>query len=152
MNITQKLFYHQHCPDRCRLTVYGFFPGTQQVDLVRLYAGPLQITIEEEGRTRLKERFTISAPTAGYMRRINAKVGDPVKKGQIVAVLEPLQSQALDPRSRATAEAAVSSAEASLKAAAERERVTMADAGYVEKRAGKIKSPVCQRFYFQGSI
>ena len=109
--------------------------------------GPLQITIEEEGRTRLKERFIISAPTAGYMRRINAKVGDPVKKGQIVAVLEPLQSQALDPRSRATAEAAVSAAEASLKAAIERERVTTADADYTEQRLERLKA-----LYAKGSI
>ena len=65
------------------LLVYGFLPGAQQIDLVKVVRGPLQITIEEEGRTRLKERFTISAPTAGYMRRINAKVGDPVKKGQM---------------------------------------------------------------------
>ena len=129
------------------LLVYGFLPGAQQIDLVKVVRGPLQITIEEEGRTRLKERFTISAPTAGYMRRINAKVGDPVKKGQIVATLEPLQSQALDPRSRATAEAAVSSAEASLKAVIERERVTMADAGYIEKRLERLKA-----LYAKGSI
>ena len=129
------------------LLVYGFLPGAQQTDLIKVVRGPLQITIEEEGRTRLKERFTISAPTAGYMRRINAKVGDSVKKGQIVATLEPLQSQALDPRSRATAEAAVSSAEASLKAVAERERVTMADASYIEKKLERLKA-----LFAKGSI
>jgi HlyD family secretion protein len=129
------------------LLVYGFLPGTQQIDLITVVRGPLRITIEEEGRTRLKERFTISAPTAGYMRRINDKVGDPVKNGQIVATLEPLPSQALDPRSRATAEAAVSSAEASLKAVAERERVTMADAGYIEKRLERLKA-----LFAKGSI
>jgi len=129
------------------LLVYGFLPGAQQIDLITVVRGPLRITIEEEGRTRLKERFTISAPTAGYMRRINDKVGDPVKNGQIVATLEPLPSQALDPRSRATAEAAVSSAEASLKAVAERERVTMADAGYIEKRLERLKA-----LFAKGSI
>ena len=79
--------------------IYGFLPKKQQVDLVGVTRGPLQITIEEEGRTRLKDRFTISAPTAGYMRRIDAKVGDPVKKGQIVAVLEPLRLR-VEPRFR----------------------------------------------------
>ena len=124
------------------LLVYGFLPKTQTVDLVSVTRGPLQITIEEEGRTRLKERFTISAPTAGYMRRVNAKVGDVVKKGQIVAVLEPLQSQSLDPRSRATAEASVTSAEASFKAATERERVTSADANYREQKRERLKALV----------
>jgi HlyD family secretion protein len=127
--------------------IYGFLPKPPQVDLVSVTRGPLQITIEEEGRTRLKERFTVSAPTAGYLRRINAKVGDPVQKGQIVADLEPLQSQALDPRSRATAEAAVSAAEASQTAAIERERVATADADYIEKRLERLKA-----LYAKGSI
>jgi len=129
------------------LLIYGFLPQTQEVDIVSVTRGPLQITIEEEGRTRLKERFVISAPTAGYMRRINAKVGDPVKKGQIVALLDALQSQALDPRSRATAEATVSAAEASLNAAIERERVATADADYTEQRLERLKA-----LYEKGSI
>ncbi len=120
--------------------LYGFLPRTQEVDLVRLTRDPLQVTIEEEGRTRLKERFVISAPTAGYLRRIEAKVGDPVKKGQIVATLEPLRSQALDPRSRAEAEAVVSAAEASLAAAMEKERAAAADADYTQKRLARIAS------------
>lgn len=129
------------------LLIYGFLPKTQTVDIVSVTRDPLQITIEEEGRTRLKERFTVSAPTAGYMRRINVKVGDPVKKGQIVAVLEPLQSQSLDPRSRATAQAAVSSAEATLNAAIERERMAKADAGYIEQRLERLRA-----LYAKGSI
>lgn len=129
------------------LLAYGFLPKTQEVDIVPVKRGPLQITIEEEGRTRLKDRFTISAPTAGYLRRINAKVGDVVKKGQRVAVLEPLQSQALDPRSRATAEAAVASAEAALGAATERERVAKADIAYLEQRLERLKA-----LYDKGSI
>jgi HlyD family secretion protein len=127
--------------------LYGFLPRTQEVDLVRLTRGPLQVTIEEEGRTRLRERFVISAPTAGYLRRIEAKVGDPVRKGQTLAVLEPLRSQALDPRSRAEAEAVVSAAEASLAAATERERAATADADYTEKRLGRIAN-----LYTRGSV
>lgn len=127
--------------------LYGFLPGTQEVDLVRLTRGPLQVTIEEEGRTRLKERFVISAPTAGYVRRIEAKVGDPVKKGETVAVLEPLRSQALDPRSRAEAEAVVSAAAASLAAAMEKERAATADADYIEKRLVRITN-----LYSRGSV
>jgi HlyD family secretion protein len=118
--------------------VYGFLPRTQEVDLVPIARGPLQVTIEEEGRTRLKERFVVSAPTAGYLRRLESKVGDPVKKGQIVAILEPLRSQALDPRSRAEAEAVVSAATASLAAAIEKERAATADADYAEKRLARI--------------
>lgn len=122
------------------LLIYGFLPKTREVDIVSVVRGPLHVTIEEEGRTRLKERFTISAPTAGYMRRVNVKVGDFVRKGHLIAVLEPLHSQALDPRSRATAQASVSSAEASLRAVQERERVATADADYLEQRRERLKA------------
>jgi len=54
------------------LLIYGFLPKTRDVDIVFVTRGPLQVTIEEEGRTRLKDRFTISAPTAGYLQRIHA--------------------------------------------------------------------------------
>jgi HlyD family secretion protein len=126
---------------------YGFLPGTQQVDLVAVARGPLQVTIEEEGRTRLKERFVISAPTAGTLRRLNKKTGDPVRRGETVAVIEPLRSQALDPRSRAAAAAAVSAAEAALRSAVEKERAAEADADYSDKRAQRMNN-----LYSRGAV
>lgn len=120
------------------VTLYGFIPKAVNVDLVDVSRGPLQVTIEEEGRTRLKERFVISAPISGYMRRIVAKAGDPVRKGDAVVVLEPLRSQSLDPRSRAEAEAVVSAAKAALAAAQEKERAAVADADYIGKRSERI--------------
>jgi len=128
-------------------TIYGFIPKAVDVDLVDVSRGPLQVTIEEEGRTRLKERFVLSAPTAGYMRRIELKVGDPVRKGQIVAALEPLHSQALDPRSRAEAEATVNAAQAGLSAAIEKEGAATADADYIEKRLERMTN-----LYARGSV
>ena len=128
-------------------TIYGFIPKAVDVDLVDVSRGPLQVTIEEEGRTRLKERFVLSAPTAGYMQRIGAKVGDSVRKGQTVVALEPLRSQALDPRSRAEAEATVSVAQAGLNAAMEKERAATADADYIEKRLERMTN-----LYAKGSV
>jgi HlyD family secretion protein len=128
-------------------TVYGFYPKAADVDLVDVTRGPLQVTIEEEGRTRLKDRFVITAPTAGYLERVRAKVGDPVKKGQNVLILEPLRSQALDSRSRAEAAAGATAAEASLNASIERESAAAADADYLEKRLERLKN-----LYAKGSI
>ena len=128
-------------------TVYGFFPKALDVDLVSVTRGPLQITIEEEGRTRLKERFVITAPIAGYMERISAKVGDKVTKGQSVAVLQPSRSPALDARSREEAQSSVTAAEAALNAAIERESAASADADYTEKRLERLKN-----LYTKGSI
>ena len=122
------------------LIVYGFLPKRQDVDLVAAHRGDFQVTIEEEGRTRLKQRFTVSAPTAGYMRRFDFKVGDTVKKGQTVVVLEPLRSQSLDPRSRAQAQLSISAAQAALEAAVEKERAAASDAEYIEKRLERMSN------------
>ena len=129
------------------VTAYGFYPKAVDVDLVLVTRGPLQVTIEEEGRTRLKDRFVITAPTAGYLERVKNKVGDPVRKGETVVVLEPLRSPVLDPRSRAEATAAVSAAQAGLNAAMERESAAAADADYMEKRLERLKN-----LYAKGSI
>src|SRR5574340_1005374 len=99
--------------------IYGFIPKPVPVDTVKAIRGPMRVMIDEEGKTRVKDRFVISAPVSGFMKRVSLKVGDPVKKGQVVVELEPLRSGVLDPRSRAEAEASVSAAKASLKAAEE---------------------------------
>ena len=128
-------------------TVYGFFPKAVDVDLADVTRGPLQVTIEEEGRTRLKERFVITAPTAGYLERVKAKVGDPVEKGQGIIVLDPLRSPVLDSRNRAEATATITAAEATLNAAIAKESAAAADADYMEKRLERLKN-----LYAKGSI
>jgi HlyD family secretion protein len=119
--------------------VYGFMPKPIPVDPVKVSRGPLKVTVEEEGKTRVKDRFVLSSPVAGSMRRIKLDVGDRVQKGQTLVEVEPLKSNLLDPRSRAAAEAAVSSAEASLKVAEERARAATADAEYAQRNFDRIK-------------
>jgi HlyD family secretion protein len=99
---------------------WGFWPRPVLVEVSTTVRGPLQVTIEEEGQTRVKDRFVISAPVAGYLRRIELDVGDTLTQGQTVAVLEPLRPEVLDPRSRARAEAQIAAAQAALEAAAKR--------------------------------
>lgn len=119
--------------------VYGFMPRPVPVDIAKALRGPLTVTIEEEGKTRVKDMFIISAPVSGFMRRIELNVGDYVKKGKIVVELEPLRSPILDPRSRAEAEAVVSAAEAALKAAEENVRAKTAEAEYAKSNLERIK-------------
>lgn len=118
---------------------YGFLPKPVAVDVAQAKRGPLRITVEEEGRTRVKERFVVSAPVAGYLRRIDLKPGDHVAKGRPVARLEPLRSTVLDSRSRAEAEASEAAARAALDAAKEKARAAAADAEYSRDRAARSK-------------
>ena len=119
--------------------VYGFMPKPLTVDAVTARRGPLRVAVEEEGRTRVKDRFVVSAPVPGYLRRVDLEVGDVVNKGRQIAVLEPLRSTVLDPRSRAEAEASAASAEAVLGAAKEKARAATADAEYARERNIRMK-------------
>lgn len=120
--------------------VYAFLPAPIPVEAAKASRGPLKATIEEEGKTRVKDRFVVSAPVAGYMRRIRFKVGDAVKSGDVLAEIEPLRSSALDPRSRAQAEAAVSAAEAALDSARETLGSRSAEAEFARKEHERNKS------------
>ncbi len=119
--------------------LYGFLPKPVEVEVAPAKRGPLRITVEEEGRTRVKDRFIVSAPVAGYLRRIELEIGDTVRKGQAVALLDPLRSTVLDPRSRAEAEAAVAAARAVLEAAKEKARAAAADAEYSRERNVRMR-------------
>lgn len=119
--------------------VYGFIPKPVLTDMVKVVRGPLKVTVEEEGKTRVKDRFTLSAPVPGFMKRHNLKVGDRVVKGQTLVEIEPLRSHLLDPRSRATAEAAVSAAEASLRAEEQRAQAAAADADYAQRNLERMQ-------------
>lgn len=97
------------------------------VDVATVSRQPLEVTIVEEGRTRVQDRFVVSAPVAGYVRRIELQVGDRVAQGELLTRLEPLRSEVLDARSRAEAEAMVAAAQASLAAAEQQVAAAQAD-------------------------
>jgi HlyD family secretion protein len=126
---------------------YGFWLPAVAVDVVAVIRAPLQVTVEEEGKTRVVDRFVISAPVPGYVRRIELKVGDPVRQGQVLAEVEPLRSVILDPRSRAEAQARVAAAEAALRAAQEDAIAAEAEADYAASQLQRLR-----RLYPKGYI
>jgi HlyD family secretion protein len=93
--------------------VYAFWPQRVPVDVTEVARGPLQVTIDGEGRTRVREVYIVSAPVAGSVLRIESKVGDAVVAGEtVLATLRPADPTILDRRSRRQAEATVKAAEA----------------------------------------
>lgn len=62
-----------------------------KVDFARVAKGPIRATVEEEGKTRVIERYVVSMPVAGRVRRIALDEGAPVKEGQVVAEIDPLE-------------------------------------------------------------
>lgn len=93
--------------------VTGLLPKPVEVEVVHVIRGPLTVTVLEEGKTRIRDRYVVSPPVAGYLRRVPVRAGDPIVAGEtLLAVIQASPSSFLDPRSRAQAEAAVRSAEA----------------------------------------
>lgn len=98
--------------------ILAFRPQPVEVELAEATVGPMMVTVEEEGRTRIRERYIISAPLDGRLRRIELEPGDPVVANQtLIAVIDPIPPSLLDIRSQAAAEARVSAAEAALQRA-----------------------------------
>ncbi|MTW21011.1 efflux RND transporter periplasmic adaptor subunit [Allochromatium palmeri] len=108
------------------LLVWGFRPVPRLVDVEPVVRGPLAVTLEAEGRTRVVERYRISAPVDGQLRRLELEVGDSVQAGQVIAILDAQVSPVLDRRSQERAGARLASAESEL--AATRAAVTAAEA------------------------
>ncbi len=91
----------------------SFMPRAVMVDLVEVMPGPLVVTLDEEGETRVHDVYTLSAPVSGRVQRINWLVGDPVTTNEtVLAQIEPGDPSFLDPRSEAQARAAIQAAEA----------------------------------------
>ena len=113
------------------LLAVALWPRAVVVDVARVARGPLVVTIEEQGRTRVRDRFRVAAPVAGRVLRIELEPGDRVTRGDVVARLRPGASPLLDARMQAEASAAIRSAEASLgraRADQQRARVALAHA------------------------
>ena len=111
---------------------YAFRPQPMLVDTAVVERGTLQVTVEEEARTRVIDRFVVSAPVAGYLQRITLRAGDAVQAGGALLVIEPMQSDVLDPRTRAAAEGRVAAARAALRAAEENADAARAGAEFAQ--------------------
>lgn len=92
---------------------YAFAPPAAEVDLATVTRGKLEVTVNEDGKTRIKERYVVSTPLAGELLRVDLHAGDPVQAGEtLLAVIEPGDPSLLDVRTKAEAEARVKTAEA----------------------------------------
>ena len=94
---------------------YGFWPQAIGVDLVEVKMGSLEVMVDDDGETRIREKFVVSAPVAGNMLRIQLHAGDVVEQGKTELLrIEPGQPALLDARTRAEYEARVRATQAAL--------------------------------------
>ena len=125
---------------------WGLMPRAVPVDMVEVTRAPLVVTVEEEGKTRVRERYQVTAPVAGYVRRSALKVGNAVAAGQVLAVIEPGRAAALDPRTRAQAQAQLSAAQAALAVAGQNAAAATAAAQLAQQERSRAESLYASNF------
>lgn len=105
------------------LVAVAMWPERSGVEVAAVVRGSMQVTIDEDGVTRVRNRFIVSAPVAGRLQRLELEPGDSVKKGTTVARLQPADAPLLDARTRTELMAQVNAAEDAVRqATAERDR------------------------------
>ena len=114
-------------------------PAPVNVESAAAFIGPMRVFVEEEGKTRIRERYVISSPLIGRLRRITLDPGDPVAALETpVAVIEPTSPDLLDPRAVAEAEARVRAAEAAVRRADTLNQRARVEYNFAEAELGRV--------------
>ena len=64
------------------LIVVAWIPNPVEVEVATVTRGPLVVTVNEDGRTRVKDRYLVSAPITGNLARLDLEAGDTIEEGQ----------------------------------------------------------------------
>lgn len=110
----------------------------QPVDAVKAARGPLEVSIDEEGETRVRDRYVISSPLAARILRIELEPGDPVRAGETVATLRPVDPVLLDARAASEAAARVRAAEAAVATSKAQDDQAAAEVRYADTELARV--------------
>ncbi len=128
------------------LLAYGFWPEATLVTVEQATRDSMRVTVEEEGQTQLRERYVVSAPTTGYLKRVPVTLGDRVQEGEVIARLAALPSRILEASGYQEAEAQMQAAGAALRRAEAQAEAAEATFERAEKEFEQI-----QRLHKQGT-
>ena len=122
----------------------AMFPQSIDVEVAQAMEASLRVTVREDGKTRIREKYVVSAPVSGRLSRIKLKEGDVIdSENTLIAVILPSEPAILDVRARAEARARVHAAEASLRRAianTDQSKITLEMAEINFRRIEKLRS------------
>jgi len=126
---------------------FAFWPRAVEADMARVENGPLSVTIDEEGETRVKDVFVVSAPVSGELERVILEPGDRVVTGQTrLTAIRPASSPVLDQRTEAQLRASVQAARSAVSMTeSDIERLTV-EYGYAVEERDRLR-PLYERDY-----
>src|SRR5678815_26389 len=85
--------------------IYGFLPKPVDVETAAVSVGSLTVSVLEEGKTRIRHRYVVSAPVTGFLQRVELRAGAAIEMGKtVLATVQPQPASFLDPRSQAEPE------------------------------------------------
>ncbi len=117
--------------------VQAALPKPVEVETDSVDEGPLAVTVDEDGVTRVKDRYVVSAPLSGNLARIELSAGDAVKRGAVLARILPARAPLLDARTKKEAVAQVSRAEAATRQASAQIERARAALEYSKREAAR---------------
>lgn len=127
---------------------WALWPRPLQVELASIARQDITVSVEEEGKARIREVFSVSAPITGHLLRVGLHAGDLVVKDQtVVASIRPMAPGLLDARVRRVAEAAVASSRAAVDLAAAEVKQAEAQLAFLSSELSRA-----ERLSRQGTI
>jgi HlyD family secretion protein len=115
-------------------------PRPIDVELASVSRGAMRVTVDEEGRTRIRDKFLMTAPVAGTVSRIELEPGDRVTRGQAFATMYAERAPLLDARTRAERAARVDALRAGLEQARAEEKRSVAVLAHAESEAKRLRA------------
>ena len=100
------------------LLAWAFVPQPTEVELAVVTQGRFERSVQEDGKTRLRERYVVSTPLTGRVARLDLKQGDSVERDAVLATLWPVTPNLLDERTRQEQRERIGAMESTLRRAA----------------------------------
>ena len=114
-------------------------PQAVRVETSLVSRSRLNVSVDDEGVTRVRQRYTVSAPVTARLLRVELDAGDSVKQGDVLLKLVPLQAAPLDARALADAKLALESARAAWNASAAQLKLASAEHEYAKKELARSR-------------
>ena len=120
---------------------WALWPKPVSVEVAVLRRGELLVTVDEEGKTRIKDVYAVSAPITGKLVRLSLEAGDPVKKdATTVAIIEPMAPAFLDVRATRELEAQLEAAKAAVALVEAEIKQTDAELGFARSELTRAET------------
>ncbi len=93
---------------------FALIPKPIVVESALVVEGPLRVSVNVDGKSRIREKYIVSAPVSGRLSRIELRAGDMIETHSLLAVILPSDPAMLDVRTQAQSAARVQASEATL--------------------------------------